>query len=290
MKRSLALWCAPLLLAGCRNSPQTMDPFLPRTTVPPPGTGAAAGAAAPYYPGPAAPPPAAAPADGLYTPPGGNYNSAPAGAPTAVPYQGGGSQPVDHFRMTRGAAGNEHSANSPRGRRQSSAASSQLASAPGGTSSAEQQGSAVQQAGGDIDAAESGRIVQTSHVKIVRVIEPETAENRETSWPSPTASSQKRQDAAASEEPRRLAATDEAVDIMDLPPARSKTQGSRVAQRVATGSANPGAADRYGYSADYHALRGQLEYSLAERRWKLRYIPIDGDTDPHGGSVVLVDN
>ncbi|HXT58625.1 MAG TPA: hypothetical protein VN699_08315 [Pirellulales bacterium] len=291
MKRSLALWCAPLLIAGCRNAPQITDPFLPRTTVPPPGTGAAAGAAAPdYYPGPAATSPTAAPAGGLYTPPGGSYNSAPADAPTAAPYQGGGSQPVDNFRMTRGAAANEHSANSPRSRGSHSAAPSQLASAAGGKSSAERQESAVRQAGGDIEAADSGRVVQTSHVKIVRVIEPETAENRETSWPPPTANSEKRQDAAASEEPRRLAAADDAVDIMDLPPARSKTPGSRVAQRVASGSANPGAADRYGYSSDYHTLRGQLEYSLAERRWKLRYIPIDGDTDSHGGSVVLVDN
>jgi hypothetical protein len=30
-----------------------------------------------------------------------------------------------------------------------------------------------------------------------------------------------------------------------------------------------------------------LEYSEIDRRWKLRYIPIDGATDEFGGSVLL---
>ena len=36
-------------------------------------------------------------------------------------------------------------------------------------------------------------------------------------------------------------------------------------------------------------MRGRLEYSEIDRRWKLRYIPIDGATDEFGGSVVLSD-
>jgi hypothetical protein len=43
----------------------------------------------------------------------------------------------------------------------------------------------------------------------------------------------------------------------------------------------------YGHDPDYAWLKGQLEYSNIDRRWKLRYIPIDGKTDEHGGSVVL---
>ena len=47
---------------------------------------------------------------------------------------------------------------------------------------------------------------------------------------------------------------------------------------------------RYGYSPDYRTLSGRLEYSQAEQRWKLRYIPHDapiGQMDSHGGSVSL---
>jgi hypothetical protein len=43
----------------------------------------------------------------------------------------------------------------------------------------------------------------------------------------------------------------------------------------------------YAYHADYQWLKGKLEYSPASRRWKLRYIPLDGNTDGFGGSVIL---
>jgi len=46
-------------------------------------------------------------------------------------------------------------------------------------------------------------------------------------------------------------------------------------------------AAQYGYARDYHELRGRLEYSQSQRQWKLRYIPIDGQTDRFGGSVIL---
>lgn len=46
----------------------------------------------------------------------------------------------------------------------------------------------------------------------------------------------------------------------------------------------------YGHDPNYAWLKGQLEYSHIDRRWKLRYIPIDGQTDEHGGSVVLPDS
>lgn len=46
---------------------------------------------------------------------------------------------------------------------------------------------------------------------------------------------------------------------------------------------------RYGYDSQYGWLRGKLEYSPVKKRWKLRYIPIDGATDEYGGSVVLSD-
>ena len=33
-----------------------------------------------------------------------------------------------------------------------------------------------------------------------------------------------------------------------------------------------------------------MEYSEVDRRWKLRYIPINSETDQFGGSVVLADS
>ena len=45
----------------------------------------------------------------------------------------------------------------------------------------------------------------------------------------------------------------------------------------------------YSHDATYEKLRGRLEYSQLDRRWKLRYIPIDSETDQYGGSVILPD-
>jgi hypothetical protein len=44
---------------------------------------------------------------------------------------------------------------------------------------------------------------------------------------------------------------------------------------------------RYAFDPEYAWLQGRLEYSRASEEWKLRYIPIDGETDEFGGSVVL---
>jgi hypothetical protein len=46
---------------------------------------------------------------------------------------------------------------------------------------------------------------------------------------------------------------------------------------------------RYDYDPQYKWIRGRLEYSQIARQWKLRYIPIDGETDQFGGSVILSD-
>ena len=49
----------------------------------------------------------------------------------------------------------------------------------------------------------------------------------------------------------------------------------------------PASRGKYGYQEGYGVLRGKLEYSQTDRRWKLRYIPIDCEMDGYGGSVVL---
>jgi len=63
--------------------------------------------------------------------------------------------------------------------------------------------------------------------------------------------------------------------------------GSGTAQGVRAASFTQQSA--YGYDPEYRWLRGKLEYSQIDRRWKLRYIPVDGTTDKFGGSVVIAD-
>lgn len=49
----------------------------------------------------------------------------------------------------------------------------------------------------------------------------------------------------------------------------------------------PHSTARFAHDAQYQWLNGRLEYSQLDRRWKLRYIEIDGETDSFGGSVIL---
>jgi len=56
-----------------------------------------------------------------------------------------------------------------------------------------------------------------------------------------------------------------------------------------TSSAEFTPAAHYGYETSYQWLRGRLEFSQIDQRWKLRYVPVDGETDDYGGSVVLTD-
>jgi hypothetical protein len=65
------------------------------------------------------------------------------------------------------------------------------------------------------------------------------------------------------------------------------TEGSAVQHAVAVDSFSP--RHDYGYDPQYGWLRGRLEYSQIDEQWKVRYIPIDGETDQFGGSVILSD-
>jgi hypothetical protein len=64
---------------------------------------------------------------------------------------------------------------------------------------------------------------------------------------------------------------------------KESSSSSRTPRRETIGS--PG---QYSQDANYRWLKGKLDYSRIEDRWKLRYIPIDGDTDDYGGSVILL--
>jgi len=80
-------------------------------------------------------------------------------------------------------------------------------------------------------------------------------------------------------EPRRLATAGEAAALGD----RSTSKGNRAAQAPLAASPQP----KFAHAPDYRWLRGQLEYLESKQQWKIRYIPIDGQTDRYGGSVVL---
>ena len=90
------------------------------------------------------------------------------------------------------------------------------------------------------------------------------------------------------------------VDIAELPPPGTTSQARPVDSGIRLASATEeltegrggdsfSSASRYGYDPEYRWLRGKLEYSQIDHRWKLRYIPIDGKTDEFGGSVTFVD-
>jgi|GEM_PF-5656357 len=91
---------------------------------------------------------------------------------------------------------------------------------------------------------------------------------------------------------------DEGVAPRELPKTKSEPETPILFARwtiepqvLETPTAKPTVAQPLsGYADDYAWLRGQLDFSAIDRRWKVRYIPIDGATDRFGGSVQLVDH
>lgn len=71
--------------------------------------------------------------------------------------------------------------------------------------------------------------------------------------------------------------------------AAAQTPAAPARAAVATTATPAQPASRYARNENYSALRGKLEYSQSTGRWKLRYIPLDGETDDYGGSVEIAD-
>ncbi len=85
-----------------------------------------------------------------------------------------------------------------------------------------------------------------------------------------------------------------AIDDSRVAQARYVNDQGAVAERTVAkprrSTRGRGPADRgetYGFDPGYAWLHGRLEHSQVEGQWKLRYIPLDGQTDQYGGSVVL---
>jgi len=262
MMRLVTLCVAVALLAGCRGQarpPSPEDPFLfGPTRVPPPGTGATTGRPAdPYYRG-----------------------IAPRAQPPSVHPQG--VPPV--------GASSANTVSPPQ--------RLSVAIRPERTATA---------------SADAGLLAGRD--RVVRILPPRTgaaplAEPRGTSGSTPPDARARGSSfgSAPSRSPRRR------VDISELPPvggSRSASQqrrdgdpagfrlvsaseeegrageSARVEPAVATQAVSP--QSLYGHADDYSWVRGKLEHSQLDGRWKLRYIPIDGQTDEYGGSVVVSD-
>lgn len=258
MRRSMRyLLLLAVVLAGCRTqAPSAVDPFFGRTRVVPPRTGAGGGHAAidPYFSG----------VRQATTPP----------APMLPP------------QVSPGAGFKSDSAS------WSAATSSAVAAtvSPNGSG---------QQAQGPLSGRE--RIVRTIEPRRMAAVARPTEKAAATSTGNP---------------PGRLVLPERVIDIMALPNSRtlaverpSADSGFRLvsgtspatvsaATRGSSRASSSGASGtegtvsfsptaRYGHDPEHRWLKGRLEYSAVDHRWKLRYIPIDGRTDEFGGSVVL---
>ncbi len=223
MKRQLVLLAAAgaCAMVGCNAPIPRFDPFLGRTTVPPPATGhivsPVAGAADPYYP------------PGTNVLPGATGSTTP-GVGITPSTSGTGSTAPQSIPITSQGSLNKR-------RTDRVARTSTPTPVESGTGT-----------------------VQSSHASVIRIVDPED-------------------DGAQSglaAEPARFRPATGAVPIKSR---SASTTAGRPSFSTTT-------AD-YAFDADYKWLTGSLEYSRTDRRWKLRYIPIDGDTDAYGGSVLL---
>ncbi len=275
MKRLLALSIAVIVLSGCRGQgmPGT-DPFFGHTRVPPPGTGSISGAPTdPYYGGPNTVPP-------MVTIP-----QTPSAAGTQLdPSSGGqGYNPPGGFNYRGSSWTGTRSPIASRPTRPTASPPLAAASRP-------------------VSAGAVPTLAQRE--RVVQVLQPQSssaARSREIQVP-------RQPRASTAGEPRLLRVPKGAVKITDLPPARQLTSTARRQSASRAGGVRPvsgsdGPNDsaevtaaveftsqgRYGHDPDYSRLRGKLEYSQIDQRWKLRYIPVDGTTDQFGGSVVLSD-
>lgn len=256
VRRLLALIFAVGLCAGCKNRPAALDPFLGRTKVPPPATGAIGSQAPGAWNYPAAPPTLNTSNTGgsIYSQPGGSpLNSGGGVAPTspfstpAAPASGGSSSTPARFTGTSGAAPLSSNGGGSNG------GAIRIVESPAGATSnpAARSGTFTGAASGGVDIMD---LPASS-----RAAQPKTAEGTGRATPQ------------SYEQPANGATS--ITSGIDLAAARSSTI--------------PGQEPAYGFDAAYSQLNGRLEYSPADGRWQLRYVEPGVRPDQLGGLVVL---
>jgi hypothetical protein len=304
------LWAVGL--AGCQPGGLATDPFL-RTRVPPEGTGLPSGG--PYYPGatlgpnitppattvPATTPnptpaPAAAPTSpgSNLTPPGGSFNVQPSSSlvPRPAPDESKSPTPAtadssssgSTLRLAEavdeesGTSGDTSTSDEPSvvTRREPEANSTVRvafldpadAEPPATEEPTESDNAAADTTGPAADVVVLGEKPPSSGRSTLRILPGPAAGHRDR--PQPTSSSPWRSSGAG------------------LPASAPRGGESPFRETRSENAASDGASlGPFAHDPNYHWLRGRLEHSAASGKWKLRYIPIDGQTDSYGGSVVL---
>lgn len=244
-------WPAALVMAAaCAGGCRGAPPTVVdpwRTRVPPPATGEAA-----------------ATLDSYYAPP--NYpNQGPLPTPTAAPTVAPANAYPQGYSAPGGAppasGGFTPNTSAPAGQGQNATPTPSQSSPAGGSATrlASHEEPVDQTDGQAGRTSPASGVVQVNHL----------------TWTSPAAGNH-----AAAQPADESDAAGTVKDIMDLPPVGQSRQ-------TAHRPTDDGSGVHYAYARDYRWLRGQLEYSPAGDEWKVRYIPIDGDTDGYGGSVEL---
>ena len=287
-RRLITLLAAASIAAGCQSTQPAYDPFLGRTTVPPPGT-MSPPVVTPYYG--TTPPPVSAPSiisspitPGVpATPPQGQL---PASPPSGFQYPHGSRQQIGGTKLSQQTPATEGG----------EVSGSEMA-APGSHVGTNQLrvDTRVQPASFNDDGPQAlgAQAPKPSIEAPVRIVEPTV--------PKSTSPSKVIQAGGKTSEAGSVQQASAVRELTELPLAKSIKPAAVVpapgtpARMVPAGSATVGTsqpapsrtAEGYGYDPSYKWLKGQLEYSQSKRLWKLRYIPLDGETDNYGGSVVL---
>lgn len=320
MKRSLALVCAAVALWGCRSSNQATNPFM-RSTVPPPGTGQAmpgypAGVQPPQVlPGtPATTPAPVAPPTNQFAPPGGSFNyqqSSIDRTKAVAPHAN--ERRVSATALARRSTAKPRSQTTPAAAVEATQLADSTQTQPSAVGFARAESSLPEAA----MPADAHQVIETGYnTSTIRIVNSDPTNG--------SADDDVQKARIVTSQPIRLTVKEAVPEITDLAAGESNTirkasYAAPAASDYPSGGTSqlkslPSAAlaepaqfvpvnanpipnvtagsdsqslPRYGHAADYSTLRGKLEYSASSKQWKLRYIPIDGDTDNYGGSVVL---
>lgn len=290
MRWLVSLFLVAAVLAGCNSPGPTYDPFLGRTTIPPPGTGQISpGTAVPYY--------QSTPAQGgqsSVTP----RTAAQQVAATTSSGQGAFDEDMAS-RLLETPAEREYRVGRLGMRRQPNTSTGETGGVewdePAQTASNEHSDAGLNW--------QSPSAHSDAQVAVYETQNTAAATSATVSGVQPTQAAVTTQAILAQHAaPTGTAAATPSPSQIIIPSSATVTQpaagpGQLVTQVTSPATApagapaaNPPVEQRpapYGYADDYSWLKGKLEYLSSKQQWKLRYIPIDGQTDEYGGSVVI---